>query len=107
MRFTAGILGRIRPRARPYKPRVYPATQRSKSRRLRLPVEASGGLGDFAGLDATRANFHPFGAAAGRFYADRLQVGIENTRGPIIGVRDIIAKLWAFAANFTTFCHDD
>jgi len=67
----------------------------------------SGGLSHFAGLDAAGANFHATGAALGRFDANRLQVGIENTLCPIVGVRDVIAKLWAFAANFTTFCHDD
>jgi len=62
---------------------------------------------NFSGLDAAGADFHSARVALVRFHANGLQVWIENTRGSIVGVRNIIAKLWAFAANFTTFCHDD
>jgi hypothetical protein len=68
---------------------------------------ASGGFYHFSGFNAAGANFHSARAALGCFHADGLQIWIENPRGSIVGVRNIIAKLWAFAANFTTFCHDD
>jgi S-ribosylhomocysteine lyase LuxS involved in autoinducer biosynthesis len=35
-----------------------------------------------------------------------LQVGIEATARAIVGVRDIIAELRAFAADFASFSHD-
>ena len=65
----------------------------------------SGGFGDFAGLDAGRADLHPARATLGRFHANRLQVWIEATWGAIVRVRDIIAELRALAADFTTFGH--
>jgi hypothetical protein len=68
-------------------------------------VSGSSGLGDFAGLDAGRADFHPARATRGRLYANRLQVRIEATWGAIIRVRDIIAELRSLAADFTTFGH--
>jgi len=61
----------------------------------------------FSGFNAAGANFHSARVALGRFHANGLQIWIENTWGSIVGMRNIIAKLWAFAANFTTFCHDD
>ena len=68
-------------------------------------VSASSGFGDFTGLDAGRANFHPLRATRGRLYANRLQIRIEATWGAIVRVRDIVAELRSLAADFTTFGH--
>lgn len=68
-------------------------------------VSGSSCLGDFAGLDAGRADLHAARATLGRLHANRLQVWIEATRGAIVRVRDIIAELRALAADFTTFGH--
>lgn len=66
----------------------------------------SGRLGDFAGFNATGADLHSLVAALRLTHANGLQIGIKNAGRSIIGVRNIIAKLRAFAANFTTLCHD-
>ena len=68
-------------------------------------VSGSSGLGDFAGLNAGRADLHAACATLGRLHANRLQVWIEPTWGAIVRVRDIIAELRALAADFTTFGH--
>ena len=68
-------------------------------------VSGSGGLSDFAGLDAGRADLHAASATRGRLHADRLQVRIEATWGAIVRVRDIVAELRSLAADFTTFGH--
>ena len=70
-----------------------------------IGVSGSSGFGDFTGLDAGRADFHPPRATLGRLYANRLQVRIEATRGAIVRVRDIVAELRSLAADFTTFGH--
>ena len=63
-------------------------------------------FGNFAGLDAAGANFHTLSAALRELDAYGLQVGIKTARRAIISMRDIIAELRAFAANFTSFSHD-
>ena len=68
-------------------------------------MSGSSGFGDFAGLDAGRADFHPARATFGGLYANRLQIWIESTWGAIVRVRDIITELRALAADFTTFGH--
>ena len=65
----------------------------------------SGSLLDFARLDAGRADFHSARATLGRLHADRLQVRIEASRSAIVRVRDIVAELWSFTADFATFGH--
>jgi hypothetical protein len=65
----------------------------------------SGSLRDFARLDAGRADFHPARATLGLLHADRLQVWIESSRRAIVRVRDIVAELWSFTADFATFGH--
>ena len=62
-------------------------------------------LRDFARLDAGCANFHPARAALGLLHANRLQVRIEASRSAIVRVRDIVAELWSFTADFATFGH--
>ena len=66
----------------------------------------SSGFGYFAGLNAAGADLHSLITAGRQLDANGLQIRIENARRSIVGVRDIIAKLRAFAANFTTLCHD-
>jgi hypothetical protein len=61
---------------------------------------------DLAGLDTGGANFHALGSALWELDAYGLQVRIKTARRAIISVRDIIAELRAFAANFTSFSHD-
>ena len=67
---------------------------------------ASGRFRDFSGFNTAGADPHSLVAALGLFHPNGLQVRIENSRCSIVRVRNIIAKLWAFAANFTTFCHN-
>ena len=64
------------------------------------------GFSNFAGLDAAGADLHSFITARRQLYANGLQIGIENAGRSVVGVRNIIAKLRSFAANFTTLCHD-
>src|SRR5919112_5922661 len=68
--------------------------------------KGSGSLRDFAGLDASCANFHPARATLGLLHANRLQVRIEASRSAIVRVRDIVAELWSFTADFATFGHN-
>src|SRR5215470_3831596 len=65
----------------------------------------SGSLRDFARLDAGCTDFHPARATLGRLHANRLQVRIEASRSAIVRVRDIVAELWSFTADFATFGH--
>jgi hypothetical protein len=69
-------------------------------------MRTSGSLSDFAGLNASGADFLAANAALRQMHPNGLQVGIENAWRPVVGVRYIIAKLRAFATNFTTLCHD-
>ena len=63
-------------------------------------------FGYFVAFDATGANSHAHDPALRALGADFLQVGIETAPGAIVRVRDVITELRAFAANFTSFCHD-
>jgi hypothetical protein len=60
---------------------------------------------DFAGFDAAGADAHAL-AAAGGLGLDGLQVYIPTTPRGVVGVRDIVAELRAFAAKITFLCHD-
>ena len=64
------------------------------------------GFGDFTGLDARGADFHPASATLRHLHADGLQVWIEASRRAIVRVRDIVAELWSFTADFATFGHN-
>ena len=68
--------------------------------------ERLGSLRDFASLDAGRADFHPVCATLGFLHANRLQVRIESSLSAIVSVRDIVAELWSFTADFATFGHN-
>ncbi len=57
---------------------------------------------DFAGLDAAGADAHALAATVYLGF-DGLQVHVPATTGGVVGVRDVIAKLRAFAAKIT-FC---
>jgi hypothetical protein len=60
---------------------------------------------DFAGLDAAGADAHAL-ASAVDLGLDGLQVYVPATPGGVVGVRDVVAKLRAFAAKITFVCHD-
>jgi hypothetical protein len=66
----------------------------------------SGRLCDFTGLDTTGANLNALGTALGPLNPYGLKVWIEAAARPIVSVRDIIAELRAFAADFASFSHD-
>jgi len=65
-----------------------------------------GGFSDFAGLDTAGANFHSLSATLGLLHPNGLQIGIESARRSVICMRNIIAELRAFAANFASFSHN-
>jgi hypothetical protein len=60
---------------------------------------------DFAGLDAAGADAHAL-ASARDLSLDGLEVHIPAAAGGVVGVRDIVAELRAFAAKITFVCHD-
>ena len=68
--------------------------------------EGSGSLQDFARFDAGRADFHPARATLGRLHANRLKIRIEASLSAIVRVRDIVAELRSFIADFATFGHN-
>jgi hypothetical protein len=72
---------------------------------LECTGEGSGSLRDFARLDAGCADFHPVRATLGLLHANRLQIRIEPSLSAIVRVRDIVAELWSFTADFATFGH--
>jgi hypothetical protein len=62
-------------------------------------------LEDFASLDAGRANANTL---ANTIYncLDRLQVRVPATARDVMRVRDVVAELRSFVADFTYLCHD-
>jgi len=66
--------------------------------------ETSGGLEDFSGLEATRADAESAGSAIHE-RANNLQVWLEASFGAVICVRDTITELRTLTADFTTFRH--
>lgn len=60
---------------------------------------------NFPGFQTARTNFDALARAIDQ-RADGLQVRIKATAGSIIRVGNIVAKLWAFAAKFTTISHN-
>ena len=60
---------------------------------------------DFACLDAAGADAHAL-AAAVDFGLDGLEVHVPAAAGGVVGVRDVVAELRAFAAEITFVCHD-
>ena len=63
-------------------------------------------LYDFAGLDAAGADAHAL-AGAVDLGLDGLEVHVPTTAGGVMGVRDVVAELRAFAAKITFLCHDE
>ena len=61
---------------------------------------------DLAGLDTAGADAHAL-ACAVDLGLDGLQVYVPATPGGVVGVRDVVAKLRAFAAKITFLCHDE
>jgi hypothetical protein len=60
---------------------------------------------DFAGLDAAGADADALAAAISLGF-DWLEVYVPATPGGVVGVRDIVAELRAFAAKITFLCHN-
>jgi hypothetical protein len=63
-------------------------------------------LSDFPGLDTGGANLLTLGTAARPLHPDGLQIGVEAPPRPIVSVRDIVAELRPFTADFASFSHD-
>ena len=61
---------------------------------------------DFAGLDAAGADAHALARAVDLGF-DGLEVHVPTTTGGVVGVRDVVAELRAFAAKITFLCHDE
>jgi hypothetical protein len=74
-------------------------------RLIEIAGEGSSSLGDFARLDASCANFHSARATLRGLNANRLKIRIESSGSAVIRVRDIVAELWSFTADFATFGH--
>jgi hypothetical protein len=62
-------------------------------------------LDDFAGLDAAGANADTLAATVDLGF-DGLEVDVPAATGGVVGVRDVVAELRAFAAEITFVCHD-
>ena len=60
---------------------------------------------DFAGLDAAGADADAL-ASAVDLGLDGLEVYVPAAAGGVVGVRDVVAELRAFAAKITFVCHD-
>ena len=78
------------------------------STRLGRPVSGFGwglALDDFAGLDAAGADANAL-ASAGDLGFDGLEVDVPAAPGGVVGVRDVVAELRAFAAKITFVGHD-
>ena len=61
---------------------------------------------DFSGLDAAGADAHAL-AATVDLRLDGLKVYVPAAPGRVVGVRDVVAELRAFAAEITFLCHDE
>ena len=59
----------------------------------------------FAGLDAAGADANAL-ASAVDLGLDGLEVHVPAAAGGVVGVRDVVAELRAFAAKITFVCHD-
>ena len=77
------------------------------SLRLGRPVSGAGwslAFDDFAGLDAAGADADAL-ATAVDLGLDGLEVDVPAAAGGVVGVRDVVAELRAFAAKITFVCH--
>ena len=61
---------------------------------------------DFAGLDAAGADADALASAVDLGF-DGLEVHVPAAAGGVVGVRDVVAELRAFAAKITFLCHDE
>jgi hypothetical protein len=78
------------------------------STRLGRPVSysfVSLAFNDFSGLDAAGADADAL-ASAVDLGLDGLEVHVPAAAGGVVGVRDVVAELRAFAAKITFVCHD-
>ena len=62
-------------------------------------------LGNFTSFNATGADLLTLDAALRALHAYGLQVGVEPATRAVVGVRNIVAELRAFATDFASFSH--
>ena len=60
---------------------------------------------NFAGLNATGANFLAAVTTGGQLNANRLQVRIKAATGFVVSVGNIVSELRTFSADIASFCH--
>ena len=60
---------------------------------------------NFASFDTACADLHALNASLRALHANGLQVWIKATGSAIVRMRNIVAELRAFAADFASFCH--
>jgi hypothetical protein len=63
------------------------------------------GFRDLPGFNTAGANLHPFRSALRLLDPNGLKVWVKSPRRTIVRVRDVIAELRSFAADFATFGH--
>src|SRR5579875_1414027 len=63
-------------------------------------------LGDFARLDAAGADAHALVGRGADLDLDRTQIDVPAAARHIVRVRDVVAELRAFAADFADLSHD-
>jgi hypothetical protein len=64
----------------------------------------SGGFEHFSGFETASTDLHATNSTAHQS-ANALKIGFETTLCTVIGMRNAIAELRAFATDFTTFSH--
>ena len=84
---------------------VLGGTGRCSDARVFVQLQRLSGLSDLSGFNARRAHLYPASAPLRQLHTNRLQVWIKSSRCAVIRVRDIVAELRSFAADFTTFGH--
>ena len=77
----------------------------SRSLKLEWKMRTLSSFDNLAAFNAASANFDALAGAIDQ-RADSLQVRIKAAASPVIRVGNIVAKLWAFAAQFTTISHN-
>ena len=60
---------------------------------------------DFAGFDAAGADADTLASTIDLGF-DGLEIDVPAAAGGVVGVRDVVAELRAFAAKITFVCHD-
>jgi hypothetical protein len=69
---------------------------------MKMPMGS--GFGDFAGLDAARADAEALGCTVNERF-DHLQVNVPAAAGDIVRVGYVVAETRALAADIASLCH--